>query len=106
MLIYYGFIQDDHGNSNHGIGEIIVAKHRNGALDKVRLRFIGEYARFENVDNYGDDVSGNTSTTALQGDNQFDSTNQMSYTIPSKMNESNLDDLADFGRAMEDKAPF
>ncbi|MEL0026730.1 MAG: replicative DNA helicase, partial [Schleiferiaceae bacterium] len=28
--------------------EIIIAKHRNGSLDDVRLRFIGELAKFAN----------------------------------------------------------
>lgn len=31
-----------------GIAEIILGKHRNGALGTVRLTFIGEYTRFEN----------------------------------------------------------
>ena len=46
---YYGIVKDDDGNSNHGIGEIIIAKHRNGKTDRVRLRFVPEYARFENL---------------------------------------------------------
>jgi replicative DNA helicase len=31
-----------------GIAEIILGKHRNGALGTVRLTFIGEYTRFDN----------------------------------------------------------
>ena len=30
------------------MAEIIIAKHRNGAVGDVRLRFIGEYTRFQN----------------------------------------------------------
>src|SRR5690606_5134191 len=51
---YYGFDTDENGESNKGVGEIIIAKHRNGSLDTVRLRFIGEFARFENINSYGD----------------------------------------------------
>jgi replicative DNA helicase len=47
---YYGLMQDEDGSSNQGVGEVIIAKHRNGALDSVRLRFVGQYARFENFE--------------------------------------------------------
>ena len=30
--------------------KIIIAKHRNGAVGDVRLRFVGEYTRFQNPD--------------------------------------------------------
>lgn len=32
-----------------GIAEIIISKQRNGPIGKVRLRFFGEYTRFENL---------------------------------------------------------
>jgi len=31
-----------------GIAEIIIAKHRNGPIDKFRLTFLGQFTRFEN----------------------------------------------------------
>jgi len=102
---YYGFIQDDHGNSNHGIGEIIVAKHRNGALDKVRLRFIGEYARFENMDNFSDDPLP-SENSGFKSNSQFEQNQPASYTILSKMDKDRNDELEDFGRSMEDSTPF
>ena len=33
-----------------GMAEIIIAKHRNGAVGDVTLRFIGQYTRFQNPD--------------------------------------------------------
>lgn len=42
----YGFLEDEEGNSLRGVAEIIIAKHRNGALDDVRLRFKDEFAKF------------------------------------------------------------
>lgn len=36
---YYGFKQDSDGNSTEGYGEIIVAKHRNGAIGKVPFKY-------------------------------------------------------------------
>lgn len=88
---YYGFMQDENGESNAGVGEIIIAKHRNGALANVRLRFIKEYARFDNMDNNFEDPS-MSPNAKLSASNDFD--NQSTYTIPSKMNsfDSDLDD--------------
>lgn len=43
---YYGFDEDDEGNPTKGVAEVIVAKHRNGALDKIRVRFIDQYIKF------------------------------------------------------------
>ena len=47
---YYKIYTDENGNDLHGIAEIIIAKHRNGAVGDVRLKFIGEYTRFQNLD--------------------------------------------------------
>jgi replicative DNA helicase len=40
--------QDAEGNDIRGLAEFIVAKHRSGSVDDVKLRFHGKYARFEN----------------------------------------------------------
>lgn len=47
---YYRITEDDQGNSLVGIAEIIVAKHRNGPTGIANMRFDGEYARFQNLD--------------------------------------------------------
>ena len=47
---YYKIYQDEKGNDLKGMAEIIIAKHRNGAVGDVLLRFRGEYARFQNPD--------------------------------------------------------
>jgi replicative DNA helicase len=47
---YYAILEDEEGNSLKGIGEIIIAKHRNGALDTVKLKFTDQYAKFTNLD--------------------------------------------------------
>ncbi|MBP7184015.1 MAG: replicative DNA helicase [Saprospiraceae bacterium] len=48
---YYGITEDETGNSTKGVAELIIAKHRNGALDTVRLKFESDFARFTNLDN-------------------------------------------------------
>lgn len=45
---YYKIYQDEQGRDLRGKAEIIIAKHRNGAVGSVLLRFRGEYARFQN----------------------------------------------------------
>ena len=47
---YYKIYTDEKGNDLRGMAEIIIAKHRNGAVGDVLLRFRGEYARFQNPD--------------------------------------------------------
>lgn len=44
---YYHIYQDDHGRDLRGKAQIIIAKHRNGAVGDVTLTFRGEFARFE-----------------------------------------------------------
>jgi replicative DNA helicase len=47
---YYKVFEDEKGNDLRGLAEIIIAKHRNGAVGDVRLRFRGEFVRFQNMD--------------------------------------------------------
>ena len=47
---YYKITEDEYGNPTNGIAEIIVAKHRNGPTDLVRMKFDNEYAKFMNID--------------------------------------------------------
>jgi replicative DNA helicase len=44
---YYGFTEDDDGRSLKGVTEYIIAKHRNGELKTVFLKFIANHGRFE-----------------------------------------------------------
>lgn len=99
---YYGFHQDENGNSNAGVGEIIIAKHRNGALENVRLRFVKEYARFENMESFSD--PGFAASQHLKANTDFDDQGSGSYTLPSKLNS--LEDDIDFDPDSMDDSPF
>lgn len=44
----YGLDMDEQGNSLKGVAEIIIAKHRSGSIGDVKLRFRGEFVRFQN----------------------------------------------------------
>ena len=47
---YYGITQDESGMPLNGMGEVIIAKHRNGKTDTVNLKFIGKYTKFVDLD--------------------------------------------------------
>ena len=47
---YYKIYQEEKGNDLLGMAEIIIAKHRYGAVGDVLLRFKSEFARFQNPD--------------------------------------------------------
>ncbi|MEG8946857.1 replicative DNA helicase [Rosettibacter firmus] len=55
------------GNSTEGIAEVIVGKQRNGPIGEVKLRFIKEYARFENLDRFRQQIpAGEENVKALE----------------------------------------
>jgi replicative DNA helicase len=89
---YYQILEDEEGNSLKGIGEIIVAKHRNGALDSVKLKWDAQYAKFSNLD---DDAF-----TGIDDSSFFDQANNelSGETFSSKINkttdnDSGIDDV-------------
>lgn len=96
---YYGFTEDEDNNSVRGIGEIIVAKHRHGALDTVRARFIDKFAKFADLEHdYFDDFGGNSKGGgALPPESDFDAPPSDTNAIirQSRMNsgDSNEDDV-------------
>ncbi|MEJ2594100.1 MAG: replicative DNA helicase [bacterium] len=46
---YYKLDQFDDGTSTHRVAELIIAKHRNGAVGDLRLKFIDTFAKFEDM---------------------------------------------------------
>ena len=109
---YYGITEDEEGNSTVGTGEIIIAKHRNGSLENVKLRFVGHLARFENLDSFD---SGEDSLMQMTPNAEFDSEGPNTITVGSKMNDDDADDLPpssggndfDFtGSGPDEDAPF
>ncbi|WP_375434028.1 replicative DNA helicase [uncultured Hymenobacter sp.] len=60
---YYKITEDEMGNPTQGTGEVIIAKHRNGSLETVQLKFIGKFTKFADLDGaggFGDAGSFNT----------------------------------------------
>lgn len=82
---YYGYTIDAEGNSTVGKGYIIIAKHRNGGLEDVPLRFISKYAKFTDLDD--EPLDG---LPPLSPSNDFETGG--TFTLPSKLNDWNDDD--------------
>ncbi len=88
---YYGMTEDQSGNSNIGKTEVIIAKHRNGALDSVPLKFVHNIAKFE-------DWEGEES-----GPGKISMIDTRSYTTAaSKMNEPGTEPPTGSGEARID----
>lgn len=47
---YYKITVDEEGMPTQGMGEVIIAKHRNGSTGTVKLKFIGKYTKFADFD--------------------------------------------------------
>ena len=66
---------DANGNDIRGLAEFIIAKHRNGSVEDVKMRFVGKYARFQNWE---------------------DTHEVIQSTYESKINQDNPNDNSDF----------
>ncbi len=80
---YYGITEDEMGRNIKGTVEFIIAKHRHGALDTVRLRFVDQFARFENlIDDSFIGLSDPIGVGVLSGPTYESKINQMSDDAP------------------------
>ena len=100
---YFGFTQDEDGNPTAGMAEIILAKHRNGATDTVRLRFRKEQARFLD---YDDEVGGDSFIDSSMND---DFGSSLSAAGAADFDSEFGTDGGSFGRPMktfDEESPF
>ena len=106
---YYGITEDEGGASTAGVGEVIIAKHRNGSLENIKLRFIGRYTKFTDLDGGMGFQSSQASeigysrkfTSGASGVNTFDSDQTLMRS--SKANEGDIENAFLGG---DDPAPF
>tara|TARA_B100000795_G_scaffold34154_1_gene22511 strand:+ start:9134 stop:10684 length:1551 start_codon:yes stop_codon:yes gene_type:complete len=66
---------DDDHSPTAGQGEFIVAKHRNGGLDEIRLKFVGHLGKFENLDTFPFNNEIASSMNAAANDDTFKTPN-------------------------------
>lgn len=81
---YYKLYDDGNGKDLRGLGQIIVAKHRNGATDEIWLRFIGKYTRFQNESDAYDEN--------LYADVQYGTQTSKMNLMPIEADGAKLDD--------------
>ena len=79
---------DDERSPSEGQAELIVAKHRNGGLDNIRLKFIGHLGKFEDLDSF---------------DSPFEFQSKMNPNAISSSSLPNPDDAFD---DIKDDSPF
>ena len=77
---YYKIYEWDNGDDSRGQGELIIAKHRNGSLSNIRLKFIDEFAKFSDLDYFEENSF----------HNENDNTSMISMS--SSMNQEHKDD--------------
>ena len=62
---------DEERTPTQGQAEFIVAKHRNGGLENIRLKFIGELGKFDNLEDFSFPSEIPSSMNSQEGDNDF-----------------------------------
>jgi replicative DNA helicase len=89
---------DDAQTPTQGQAEFIIAKHRNGGLDNIRLKFIGHLGKFENIDNFDSPFEINSSMNSGKSDSPaFPNAEDVFGSSPKNEN---------FGRESDDEVPF
>jgi replicative DNA helicase len=78
----YDIYEDEQGNSLVGLAEIILAKHRNGPIGDVQLKFKDESAKFTELD----------TLMPLTGDEK----DEGAFTVGSKMNQEEGEEEAPY----------
>lgn len=92
---YYGLDVDEDNNPTQGVGEVIIAKHRNGETGRVRLRFVGKYVKFQDLEpSMGDFPMPGAPFAGINPSTDFDSKPSNFIIRPSRMDD------------MDDEAPF
>ncbi|MBU2945094.1 replicative DNA helicase [Zobellia uliginosa] len=82
---------DEERSPTQGQAEFIVAKHRNGGLENIRLKFIGNLGKFDNLDDF---------------DSPFEFQSKMNENEDNPFITPNLPDANEaFGSSMNDSMP-
>ncbi len=87
---YYKITVDEEGLPTQGLGEVIIAKHRNGSTGTAKLKFIGKYTKFADFDE------------PLASDNPFSGM----IKLGSRMNTPGTPPPASLDPGIDDETPF
>ncbi|MFC7358249.1 replicative DNA helicase [Jejudonia soesokkakensis] len=92
---------DEERTPTDGQAEFIVAKHRNGGLDEIRLRFVGHLGKFENLETFNFTNEIHSKMNAAANDDTFKTDNLPS---PDEAFGSSMND--DLSGSNDDEVPF
>lgn len=95
---YYGFDTTDDGQPTAGLAEIILAKHRNGEVTDVRLKFMKDQARFADMDVI------EAAQSRVEQYDDFDSSSNTPFDALNAMNGAN--DFMQERRPLQEESPF
>ena len=62
---------DDEASPTAGQAEIMIAKHRNGGIENIRLKFIGHLGKFDNLDDFSGNYDDLPSKMNVDDNNPF-----------------------------------
>lgn len=91
---------DDDQSPTANQAEFIVAKHRNGATDAIRLKFLGQFGKFDNLDDFSTPYEFGSKMNAAN-DDTFKPEALDARSLPSAK-----DAFGDFPENPEDEVPF
>jgi replicative DNA helicase len=99
---YYGLNNNEKGEAIEGETHIHVAKHRNGQLDNIRVKFLGHFQKFVEIEDAGgfNPFADNPQAGIRKDPSDFSGSKMFiagppptnSYTLPSKANDMNWDE--------------
>jgi replicative DNA helicase len=96
---YYKLPTFDDGTPSAGLAELMIAKHRNGAVRDIKLRFIADYAKFCDTDEQMSVTNPNELPTPSNPDDPSDTDDSNASRIfHSRINQSEV--------GMEDDYPY
>ncbi len=98
---YYKLDTFADGSPTQGYAEVMIEKHRNGAVGWVKTRFLGRYAKFADAEDASYSVSG-----GFSDNNPFEDHNGGAGNIVIKQSRMNqMDDDDDFGPHIDPNGP-
>jgi replicative DNA helicase len=83
---YYNITEDENGNDTRGVAELIIAKHRNGPVDSAKVRYIGQFTKFADLDALDQNIDYGSKSNALNPSQDFDGSSN-SVIRGSRMND-------------------
>lgn len=98
---YYNLAAENPDDNFKGMAEIIIAKHRNGALADVKLRFVDKLAKFSDIESNDMEYNSN-----IDPKTNYDAPATSTIKLPSKMNEDSEEEDSLNKPDSNDDVPF